>query len=69
MTISEASIITMKKWGDLQLALQLGFELQWQFATPSNSMYFYQHECYWTHHMSCNGCNSSHTYAIHAIQL
>jgi hypothetical protein len=68
MTISETSIITMKKWGDLQLALQLGFELQWQFATHCNSMYFYKHECYWTNHMSYNGCNSSHTYATHVIQ-
>ncbi len=45
-------IISMKKWSDLQLALQLSFELQWPFVVHYNSMYFYGCECYWTSCMS-----------------
>ncbi len=51
-------IVPMRKWCDLQLALQLGFELQWPFVVHYNSMYFYGYECYWTSCMSCNKCNS-----------
>jgi len=51
-------IVPMRKWGDLQLTWQMGFELQWPFVVHYNSMYFYGCECYWTSCMSCNKCNS-----------
>jgi hypothetical protein len=67
---------TMKKCGDLQLALQLGFGVAMtickSFATHSNSTYFYECQCYWTS-VRCNECNSSYvkpyTYATYATQL
>jgi hypothetical protein len=63
----------MRKWGDLQITLQLNFELQWPFATHCNLMYFYKFECYETNCMNCNGCNSLYVkldkYAIPTTQL
>ncbi len=63
----------MKKWGDFQLALQLGFELPWPFTTHYNSTYLYRCECYQTRCMNCNRCNSPYvklyTYVAHATHL
>ncbi len=54
--------VPMKKWGDLQVTLQLR-----PFTTNCNSSYFYKHECYQT---SCMSYNSSYvkpyTYATRA---
>jgi hypothetical protein len=63
----------MKKWGDLQLALQL---IVWVVINICNHLQFNVFLgawCYWTNCMNSNGCNSPHvkpyTYATCATQL
>jgi hypothetical protein len=67
------SIFIMRKWGDLQLALNWVFEMLWPFVTHCNLAYFYEHESYLTSCMNYNRCNPPYvklyTCAIHAIQL
>jgi hypothetical protein len=63
----------MRKWGDLKVALQLGFWVTMTIATHCNSTYFYEHEGYLTSYTSCRGCNSPYmkpyTCVIHATLL
>jgi hypothetical protein len=67
----------MKKWGDLNIALQLNIWIAMticiSFTTHCNFAYYYGHECHSTNCTSYNRCNSPYmkpyTYAIHTTHL
>ncbi len=51
---------TMKKWGDLQLALQLGFWVAMIICNILQHNVFLWCECYQISCMNCKGCNWVH---------